>query len=387
VTRSSRLFLMLALSTIVPALVSRATDSQPLPRLPIDETGTVHVPAFEIPLSSYMSDPAKQAFIKAAASNSSGDDWKSLSIAKLRALDESELQTYVDRARVLYPVNIDERRSAGVRTRWVTPKDGVAPQNRDRVLINVHGGGFFSGAGNDALIESIPVASLGQLKVVTVDYREGPEYSYPSASEDTALVYGELLKEYKPANVGIYGCSAGGILTAMATAWFQKHQLPAPGAIGIFGAGAFGAWYGPPSVLGSWSGDSAYTAPLLTGKKPVPVDPRQASPMPDYMSAYLRRVDLADPLVSPALSSEILSKFPPTLLITGTRAWDMSAAAQTQRALTTARVEAHLHLWDGMGHCFFFDVDLPESREAFAVITQFFNSHLGRAATTEAERR
>lgn len=100
--------------------------------------------------------------------------------------------------------------------------------------------------------------------------------------------------------------------------------------------------------------------------------------MPDYYSAYLRNVDLTDPLVSPALSTSVLSKFPPSLLITGTRAWDMSAAVQTQRALTNAGVEANLHLWDGMGHCFFFDVDLPESQEAFAVMTKFFDARLGR---------
>jgi monoterpene epsilon-lactone hydrolase len=369
------LFTVLLLSASAVASTD-AADSKPAPT---DENGTTHVPAFEIPLSSYMSEPAKQAFIKAAtAAQSSDANWKSLSISKIRALGESELQKYVDRARSLYPVTIEERKLGGVSTRVVTPQDGVAARNRDRVLINVHGGGFFSGAGNEALIESIPVAGLGKLKVVTVDYREGPEYQFPAASEDTASVYGALLKEYKPRNIGIYGCSAGGILTAMAVAWFQKHQLPAPGAIGIFGAGAFGAWYGPPSKLGSWSGDSAYTAAPLTGKKPVSLDPNKTETMPDYMSAYLRDVDLTDPLVSPALSSSVLDKFPPALLITGTRAWDMSAAVQTQRALTNAGVEANLHLWDGMGHCFFFDVDLPESKEAFAVMTRFFDSRLGR---------
>jgi acetyl esterase/lipase len=74
----------------------------------------------------------------------------------------------------------------------------------------------------------------------------------------------------------------------------------------------------------------------------------------------------------------MMSKFPPTLLITGTRAYDMSAAVQTQRALTKAGVKADLHVWDGMGHCFFFDVDLPESQEAFAVMTKFFSTRLGR---------
>ena len=360
--------------------IAHSTEPQPEPGFRIDEAGTVHAPAFDVPLSAYMSDQAKQAFIKAAAQaqSSPGTDWQSLSISKIRALGDSELQKSVDRAKVLYPVSIEERKFGGVPAKVITPKGGVPAASRHRVLINVHGGGFFMGAGGEALIESIPVAGLGGFKVITVDYREGPEYKFPAASEDTASVYRELLKKYKPGNIGIYGCSAGGILSAMAVAWFQKHELPTPGAVGIFGAGAFGSFYGAPSAPGSWGGDSRFTTPPLTGEKPLPIDPKQAPSMPDYVSAYLGDSDLANPLVSPALSPSVLIKFPPTLLITGTRAYDMSAAVQTQRALTRTGVHADLHLWDGMGHCFFFDVDLPESREAFDVMTKFFDSRLGR---------
>lgn len=56
----------------------------------------------------------------------------------------------------------------------------------------------------------------------------------------------------------------------------------------------------------------------------------------------------------------------------------MSAAVQTQRDLTKAGVEADLHLWDGLGHCFFNDADLPESKEAYVVISKFFDKHLGK---------
>jgi epsilon-lactone hydrolase len=96
---------------------------------------------------------------------------------------------------------------------------------------------------------------------------------------------------------------------------------------------------------------------------------------------YLSKADLRDPLVSPGLSPTVLAKFPPTLLVTGTRAYDMSAAVQTQRELTKVGVEAELHLWDGLGHCFFLDEDLPESKEAYEVIAKFFDGHLGRNTT------
>src|SRR3546814_1842513 len=80
-------------------------------------------------------------------------------------------------------------------------------------------GAFLVGAGLNSLAESIPVAGTMGIKVVSIDYRMAPEYAFPSASNDVEAVYAELLKQYRPRDIGIYGCSAGGILTAMTMAW------------------------------------------------------------------------------------------------------------------------------------------------------------------------
>ena len=71
----------------------------------------------------------------------------------------------------------------------------------------------------------MPVAVLGRIKVVSLDYREGPKYRFPAASEDVAAAYRELLKTYRAEDIGIYGCSAGGMLTGMSVAWFQKSWI------------------------------------------------------------------------------------------------------------------------------------------------------------------
>jgi hypothetical protein len=113
--RSRGLVLNLLVLAAAPMACAHSAESQTAQSVRIDATGTVHVPAFDVPLSSYMSDQAKQAFIKAgAAAQSSDTDWKSLSISKIRADWDSELQKYVDRARSLYPVNVEERKMAGV---------------------------------------------------------------------------------------------------------------------------------------------------------------------------------------------------------------------------------------------------------------------------------
>src|SRR4029077_6581875 len=80
--------------------------------------------------------------------------------------------------------------------------------------------------------------AVGRFKVVTVDYRQGPEHVYPAASEDVAAVYKDLLKTYRTENIGSYGCSAGGVLTGQVAAWLLDKGLPSPGVLGIFGAGA-----------------------------------------------------------------------------------------------------------------------------------------------------
>lgn len=346
----------------------------------VDADGTVHMPAFAVPLSRYMSEQAKRQFIEEALNPPVMDSGPNVPIARRRAQVDDYYRPLVERAEALYPVNISEEKVGGVGAQIVTPKSGLSARNRERVLINLHGGGFVVGAGLGGLAESIPISGVGRFKVITVDYREAPEYRFPAASEDVTAVYRELLKHYRAENIGIYGCSAGGILSAMTVAWLQKENLPKPGAIGIVSAGAFGSFYGPPAEPNTWGGDSRFTGPPLVGGAPLPPNGVTSSDeMPDALQ-YIGHTDLNDPLVSPALSPPILAKFPPTLLIAGTRAFDMSAAVQTQRELTNSGVEADLHLWDGLGHCFLLDTNLPESQEAYRVITKFFDAHLGKSA-------
>jgi acetyl esterase/lipase len=82
--------------------------------------------------------------------------------------------------------------------------------------------------------------------------------------------------------------------------------------------------------------------------------------------------------VSPVLYPDLLSRFPPTLVITGTRAGEMSAAIHTHARLVAANVPADLHVWEGMWHGFLEDFELPEAEEARRVIARFWSRHLGQ---------
>ncbi|MGH8190564.1 MAG: alpha/beta hydrolase [Rhodanobacteraceae bacterium] len=80
----------------------------------------------------------------------------------------------------------------------------------------------------------------------------------------------------------------------------------------------------------------------------------------------------------PANSPQWLEKYPPALLITGSRDYAMSSVIQSERLLTDAGVATELHVWDGVWHAFFVDPEMPESEEAYAVTVRFFDRHLGR---------
>lgn len=328
----------------------------------VDAHGVAHLPPLTVPPSSFISPEARAAFIRLLTGESQAPPING-DIGVIRAFYDRYNEALVVRAKKRYPVEITQKTMNGVRTEVVVPADGVAPGNKYRVLMNLHGGAFLWGEGSGEEIESIPIASVGRIEVVTVAYREGPEYKFPAASEDVAAVYRALLRKYPARNIGIYGCSAGGILTAESMAWFEKVKLPMPGAIGTF--------CGSASPFG---GDSSYTGFALTGQTPLP----GARTGGLGFSPYFSNVSLSDPLVFPEKSRRILARFPPTLLIGGSRDFSMSSMFHTQQALSAVGVDAELHVWDGMWHAFFIDPDLPESQQAYRVIASFFAQRLGR---------
>jgi epsilon-lactone hydrolase len=358
----SSLLLGLVVSSLT--LAQDGAGSEPK-KVVVEADGTVEVPAQVVPLSAFLSPEAK-AYVAQHL-----QDMQDPEILKQDSGVPRFMKGYLARDYEVFSVEKRDEKIGGVHVYVYTPKEGVAAKNKGRVLVNLHGGGFSGCWPGCAELESIPVSALGQVEVVSVDYREGPEYKFPAASEDVASVYQELLKTYKPQNIGIYGCSAGGIQTAMSVAWFQKHALPMPGAVGIFCASAGGVF----------GGDALYTAgPLGEARMapPMPPTPSRTPPL-----SYFSGTDPKDPLVAPVGSPDVLANFPPTLMITGTRGFELSAALYTHEQLVKAGVETELHVWEGLFHGFFYNAEVPESKDAFNVMIKFFDRHLGTAQDSQ----
>lgn len=341
----------------------------------VDDAGTLHLPnGDDIPYSDLASPEARKNFIDLArgygAVLAKPADWKpkrgeTEAQAGRRWYDETLYIPWLAKVRRQFAVDVEPRKIAGVQADVVVPREGVSDGNRNRVLINLHGGGMIVGGRYGGQLESIPVSSIGRIKVITVDYRMAPEHRYPAAEEDVIAVYRELLKTYRPENIGIYGCSAGAWLTGTTVAKLIAAGQPRPGAVGMFGWGPFGRH----SV-----GDSNY---IFSGGKPIIPAGEGAA-----QGSYTAGLNMDDGKIYPVEVPAIQRRFPPSLLMSGTRDMGLSRTVFSHSLLVDRGVDAELHVWEGAPHCSFaqpfVDPAVPESQQAWKVIVKFFDKHLGR---------
>ena len=260
-------------------------------------------------------------------------------------------------AQKLFPVNIKPQTIGGVRCDVITPLP-AAGARRDQVLINVHGGGFVTDSGS--LVEGIPIAHLARTTVVSVYYRLSPEHPYPAAVDDTVSVYRDLLKTHKAANMGLFGTSAGAILTAEVASALKQRSLSLPAALGVFsGFGDFSKRGDTQSLFTIW-GFRGYLKPPKGG--PLSKD-------------YVGGANPRDPVLSPLYSD--LRGMPPTLFVSSTRDLLLSGTSILHRAYLRAGNHAELVVFEALPHAFWYDYHLPESREALHLMAGFFNLHVG----------
>ncbi|MFT3978076.1 MAG: alpha/beta hydrolase fold domain-containing protein [Sphingomonas bacterium] len=217
------------------------------------------------------------------------------------------------------------------------------------VLLNLHGGGFTVDAGS--ISENAAVAALTGYRVVAVRYRLAPEHSFPAGVDDALAVYRALLADHDPARIGVYGTSAGAILSAELVARLRAEHLPLPAALGFFsGTGDLGR-----------AGDSVGLF----------ADP---AALAATTAAYVGGGDPASPAMSPARGD--LSGWPATLCVASTRDLLLSGTADFCRKLDAAGVDARLVVFDGLPHAFWAYIDAPESDEAMAVMARFLSARM-----------
>jgi epsilon-lactone hydrolase len=249
----------------------------------------------------------------------------------------------------------------GVKAFLLTPPV-VSPENRNRLLINTHGGGYLYNPGEAGTMESVSMAAYGGIKIVSVDYRMPPDHPYPAGLDDCMKVWRATAETNDPKKLGLFGSSAGAGMALAMILRAKDEGLPLPAALAI----------GTPWADLTETGDTFKTNEWLDN---VLVSYN------GYLSRaarlYANGRDLKDPYLSPIYGD--FSHFPPTVLASGTRDLLLSLTVLTHRKLRRATVEAELHVFEGMSHInYVLNPLAPESRELFTEWAKFFDKHLDR---------
>lgn len=284
------------------------------------------------------------------------EEWKA-QVAKAAAAVEKNLPALRDALKVkIEPMTID-----GVKAFMLTPAV-IPPQNRNRLLIHVHGGCYVNGPGESGTSEATMMAGFGGFKVLSVDYRMPPDHPYPAALDDAMTVWKAAQKMAPAKNMAIIGSSAGGGLTLAMVLKAKMDKLPLPGAIAP----------GTPMSDLTGAGDSFQTNALVDN-----VLIAYGASCDTRAALYANGRDLKDPLLSPVYGD--MAGFPPTILNTGTRDLLLSNTVRVHRNLRRAGVIADLHVHEGQAHGGWYrDYTAPEAKETFEEIARFFDRHLGK---------
>ncbi len=338
----------MALVAVIPLQIAFAQAS-----------ATREVPAKSIPVPATVS-PEIQKQIAAPLTATwnviptTAEGWREQVTAGALATEKT-IPALLDKLKVqVEPTLID-----GVKAFVITPAV-VSEQNKNRLLIHVHGGCFVSSPGLSGTVEAIYMAGLEHVKVISVDYRMPPDHPYPAALDDAMKVWSATSKTHDPKKMAIFGSSAGGNLTLAMVLRAKRDNLPLPAAIAP----------GTPMSDLTGAGDSFQTNSMVDN-----VLVAFGANCDQRAALYTKGHDPKDPLLSPVYGD--LSGFPPTILTTGTRDLLLSNTVRVHRKLRNAGVAATLQVFEGQSHAQYYrDINAPETKEAFDEIGLFFDQHL-----------
>lgn len=324
-------------------------DAPVVPQMVVDSDGTLHFGPRTVPPPALESSEGRRSYTRQMLQRAQTSAARG-GLAAARIVEGHAPPAAVagsrETALEIYPLEVDEsRKIGGVGVTIYSPK-AIPPKNRNKVLMEFE---------MDA--EAIAVASLGQLKVIKVNYRGGGP-SIPG-NQDIVAVYRELLKTYKPGSIGMFGASGGCTLAQTTILWLPVQKLPLPGAVGL---GTCSGGSNPGDARYTMNGLDAGLSTAFSGRPPF--GGRNAAPRKP-----------GEPPAT-ALDGDIPKGYPPAFLLSGTRDMCLSQTVLLHRKLRNAGVEADLNVFEGMWHFFWEDPSLPESREAMTALANFFNRHL-----------
>lgn len=355
-SKKQRVLLLVVATLGVGAFACFALDTTDLatapiaPQVTVDRDATVHWGPRTIPFSRYVSPESRNAYMALvdsalnAGQPSDPKEYPAWAANRIRTLFGREKAL----ALKLYPVDEEERKIGGIEASVYVPR-AIPAQNRDKVMMEF-----------EVDSTAIAIANLAKIKVIALHYGLSPSVE---PHRELIAAYGELLKNYKPRNIGMFGISGGCSLLQTTLVWLPEQKLPFPGAVGLLScAGAGDA--GDTWILddGIDPIQSTYLFPARAPRRPVDVSVAQRP---------------GDPPRTP-LDGQIPKGYPAAYLLAGTRDMSLSETVLLHRKLKNAGVKTDLNIFEGMWHGFDDDTETPESREALTDLAHFMTTHLGK---------
>jgi epsilon-lactone hydrolase len=251
-------------------------------------------------------------------------------------------------------VTVAEAALGGVRTAEITV-DGIETRH---VVMYFHGGVYVLG---DAFLAADLASQVGRrtsAKVISVDYRLGPEHPYPAAVDDALAAYEALLDDgTAPSDIVLAGESAGGGLAIATLVNARDHGLPLPAAALVMSP------YVDLTLAGATMQTKREADPLLS---PEALRAR----VPDYTAGQ----DAGLGLISPIFAE--LSGLPPLIIQAGSHEVLLDDAIRLAGVAASADVEITLDITPEVPHVFqAYHPILDEAVEALDRAGRFLSAH------------
>ena len=247
----------------------------------------------------------------------------------------------------------------------ITLEQMTADQKKsDRVLLQMHGGGYVGGMSNNHRILGLRQATLADAgEVYFVNYRLAPAHVYPAALEDAAAVYKELLNRgIKGENIILTGDSAGGNLAVELSLYLKENKLPQPGVIALAS---------PWTTFEHKKGTSRY----YNDEKDVILGKGTPLNIPVKDAKYKGKLSRKDPRLSPIYAD--LSGLPPMLIQAGGNELFLTESVRLAEKAAADGIPVTLTVYPGMSHDFALLLpEMQDSIDSLDEIADFANRYM-----------
>lgn len=243
---------------------------------------------------------------------------------------------------------------AGVPCEVVYP---LNPPPVERVVLYLHGGGFFVHLPNSYRRFARRLAEACGATVCLPAYRLAPEHCYPAAPDDCMEVYRGLLAEgCDPRQLCLMGDSAGGNLALVTLLRARDENLPLPACAIVMSPGADLTFSG---------------ASYRRNAKADPLVPMGA--LHQVARQYAGAQSTTHPHLSPMLGD--FSALSPLKILVGSTEVLLDDSVTIAESCRAAGGQVVLQVWREMPHVFPLYGFLPEAQLALRHMVEFFHRH------------